>query len=417
MELLKNWFGKRGVEYHEIQYDIKNIGNMIAPEKLSHANSFVLANSVSELFFPVDFCADRVSKVIFKIAKASGKIVENTELNRFVSDGMNPLFSHADLVYNYVFSLLADGNAINYIKAPETLGGATANNITRWDVLQPNLVEIKEAKKVSLLTAASLTDFIQSAKYQEASDVITALDVNRMFLSNLTAIRRPAYQCLSQGLLWKANKSVDTLLACYSARYNVYANNGMAGILAKKQAPANGGAFEAAIMEGSKRDEILKDINERNGLTGRKNLWGISGVPVEFVKTIASISELMPFEETLESSVKIAAAFQIPSIIVPQKDNPTFNNVAAAEKSVWENSLLSLTNTVADDLTRMFRLDKIGYKIVADTSSVSALVANEKDNQELIKLELENIDKIKQINPDADVTELVNNIMLRYEQR
>jgi len=115
--------------------------------------------------------------------------------------------------------------------------------------------------------------------------------------------------------------------------------------------------------------------------------------------------------------VKIAAAFQIPSILVPQKDNPTFNNVAAAEKSVWENSLLSLTNTVADDLTRMFKLDKIGYKIVADTSSVSALVANEKENQELIKLELENIDKIKQINPDADVTELVNNIMLRYEQR
>ena len=51
---------------------------------------------------------------------------------------------------------------------------------------------------------------------------------------------------------------------------------------------------EAAIMDGSKRDEIINDINERNGLTGSRNIWGISGIPIEFVKTLATINELMP---------------------------------------------------------------------------------------------------------------------------
>ena len=198
----------------------------------------------------------------------------------------------------------------------------------------------------------------------------------------------------------------------------MYANNGAAGYLAKKgTSGAAGEAMAAAMGEDNKREEILKDINSRNGVTGKRNLWGISGVPIEFVKTLATISELLPFEETLESSIKIASAFQIPPVLVPRKDQSTFDNQAAAEKSVWENALLSQCQTVCDNLTKLFQLNKAKAKIMFDASNVSALVANEKDNEELIRLQLDNIAKVREIAPGANIDSMINDIIKKYETR
>ena len=264
----------------------------------------------------------------------------------------------------------------------------------------------------------SVTEFVKRARYCELGAKDKNLDLTKLFIDNASMIRRPNYQSLSQGLLCKANKSIDTLLAVYSARYNVYANNGAAGYLAKKgTSGAAGEAMAAAMGEDNKREEILKDINSRNGVTGKRNLWGISGVPIEFVKTLATISELLPFEETLESSIKIASAFQIPPVLVPRKDQSTFDNQAAAEKSVWENALLSQCQTVCDNLTKLFQLNKAKAKIMFDVSNVSALVANEKDNEELIRLQLENIAKVREIAPGANIDSMINEIIKKYETR
>ena len=271
---------------------------------------------------------------------------------------------------------------------------------------------------IPVLDVKSVTEFVKRARYCELGAKDKNLDLTKLFIDNASMIRRPNYQSLSQGLLCKANKSIDTLLAVYSARYNVYANNGAAGYLAKKgTSGAAGEAMAAAIGEDNKRDEILKDINSRNGVTGKRNLWGISGVPVEFVKTLATISELLPFEETLESSIKIASAFQIPPVLVPRKDQSTFDNQASAEKSVWENALLSQCQTVCDNLTKLFQLKKAKAKIMFDASNVSALVANEKDNEELIKLQLENIAKMREIAPNANIDNMINDIIKKYETR
>ena len=121
MELLKNWFGKKGIEYHEQQWDVKSIGKLVVPETLTHKNAFLLANSVPELFFPVDFVADRVSKVRYYIADLKGTELPNSELNRFLGD-INPLFSFADMVYNYAFSLNSDGNGYHYLSFATAMG-------------------------------------------------------------------------------------------------------------------------------------------------------------------------------------------------------------------------------------------------------------------------------------------------------
>jgi hypothetical protein len=83
----------------------------------------------------------------------------------------------------------------------------------------------------------------------------------------------------------------------------------------------------------------------------------------------------MPFEETLEDAIKIAATYQIPSVLVARKDQSTFNNQKEAERSVWENALMSIVDTVASYFTKAWMLE--GVHIRADYSTVSALTENE----------------------------------------
>lgn len=411
-ETVKYWFGKQGGEVYDLSeaYDIKNIGNIIIPEKLTDKNCFTLANSVSELFFPVDFYADRISKLRFFIANLSGKEIASSNLNRLISDDINPLYSFSDLVYQYVFSLLADGNAISYLGVPSAYATISPASIERWDVLQPNMVQLDEYNNLSSLNISHWNEAIKKAKYNENGIKSQDLDVSKLVIHNYSTRRKAQSLVLAKSPLWSANKSIDTLLSVYSARYNVYANNGAAGYLAKKNKKDE--SFEEIALSGNQRDKILSDINNRNGLTGRRNIWGISGVPIEFVKTLATIAELAPLEETLENAIKIASIFQIPPVLVPRKDQSTFANQNTAEVTVWENGLLNMAHTVCGNLTKMFGITNA--KIMFDTSDVSALQANEAEGEALITKKLSNLEKIKQLNPEVDITGPVNEIFTEY---
>ena len=386
---IKYWFGQRGTEVYDMDewYEVKNIGNIVIPEKLSDKNCFSLANSVSELFFPCDFYADRISKLRFFIANKAGKEIINSDQKRLISDEINPLFSFSDLIYQYVFSLLADGNAISYLTVPSIYQTISPNTVARWDVLQPDLLQLDEYTNLSILNVTRWNDLIKRARYDENGIKGQELNVNNLVIQNYSTRRKSNSLVLAKSPLWAANKSIDTLLSVYSARYNVYANNGAAGYLAKKN-NSKGENFEEVIMDGNKRDDILKDINNRNGITGRRNIWGISGTPIEFVKTLATISELLPLEETLENAIKVAAIFQIPAVLVPRKDQSTFSNQQTAEVTVWENGLLSMAETVCTNLTRMFGMTNT--QVMFDASSVSALQANEIEGEDLLSKQLTN---------------------------
>lgn len=414
-ETVKYWFGRQGGEVYDTQqdYDITSIGNIIIPEKLTDNNSFTLANSVAEIFFPVDFYADRISKLRFYIANKAGKEIQSTELNRLVSNQINPLFTFSDLVYQYVFSLLADGNAINYLGVPKLYDTISPSTVERWDVLQPNMVRLSEYNNLSILNVSTWNEVIKQAKYDENGLKSQELDVNKLVIQNYSTRRKSNSLALAKSPLFGANKSIDTLLTVYSARYNVYANNGAAGYLAKKSQKNE--TFEEIALKGDQRDKIIADINNKNGITGRRNIWGISGVPIEFVNTLASISELAPLEETVENAIKIAAVFQIPSVLVPRKDQSTFSNQLTAEVTVWENGLLNMAGTVCENLTKMFGITNA--KIMFDTSDVSALKSNEREEENLIAQKLSNLEKIKAMVPETDITWSVNDIFKAYETK
>ena len=80
----------------EDDWTMKKIGNIRVPETFKNSNAFILANSIPEINFPIDFIADRISKLRFFIADKNGNELSNTELTRLITD-INPLYSFSDL--------------------------------------------------------------------------------------------------------------------------------------------------------------------------------------------------------------------------------------------------------------------------------------------------------------------------------
>lgn len=257
------------VEQKNDDYDITSIGNIKLPEKLTDENAFLLANSVAEIFFPIDFYADRISKLRFFIANKNGKEVVGSELNRLFN--INPLYKFSDLIYQYVFSLLSDGNAVTYRNKPSIYSEQkiTANNLSRVDILVPGMYSFNEYSSINILELNNYNEALKNVEYTSGSKIVRINNPEFIQIDNYNLIKKTGSVILSKSPLFECNKSIDTLLSVYSARYNVYANNGAAGYLAKKQSASNQ-SIEAQIAEtGNKRDEILKDINNRNGLTGK----------------------------------------------------------------------------------------------------------------------------------------------------
>ena len=399
----------------EYNYTYEKIGKLKVPESLTDNNAFTLASTVSELYFPIDFIADRISKLRYYIADINDKEVVNTELNRFIND-INPFYSLSELIYQYIFSYLADGNGIVYAVKPNVFSKSqlSVNNISRVDVLNPNNLAVKEYNNKSFLNIKTYSDLIKEVKYYDnvVGNNSNVLAHENIFIRPFNAnIKKDNSLLFSKSSLIAANKSIDTLLSVYSARYNVYANNGCAGYLAKKTITATGNTIEEIMNDTNTRDNIIKDITNRNGLTGQRNLWGISGIPLELVKTIASINELMPFEETLEDSIKIAAIYQIPPGLVPRQSQSTYNNQAADERKVWENSLLSIVDIVCNDFTKIFMLNTVKYKLKADVSNVSVLNENKKEILTNEQMKLNNLKLMKELDPSIDISNELNNIL------
>lgn len=381
--------------------DIENIGTIDKPLTLSDSNAFVLANTVSEVFFPIDFLADRASKIRYYVANSRGKEDKSNDLNRLIK-APNPFQGFGDYVYQYVFNMLSDGNTVVYKGIPTALSTVTFANLSRLDVLNPAFLTVDENRNMSRLTSSSLTSIIRKAEYTENNGGKLLLVNDQLSIANIDTNLRSNSLLFAKSPLYKAERAINTLLAAYSARYNVFANNGAAGYLVKRSFTENG---IAAAVNTANRDAIMKDINDRHGLTGKKNLYGVSSIPLEFINTLITIKDLMPFDECLEDAIQIGGVYQLPPNLLPRKDQAKYENQKEAEISVWENAIFSIVDTFCKNTTKDMMLDKMGYSIQPDYSSVSVLNLNQSTIEDIKAKKLANLKTAKEVaaetNPDA----------------
>ena len=79
---------------------------------------------------------------------------------------------------------------------------------------------------------------------------------------------------------------------------------------------------------------------------------------------------------------------------------------------------MSIVETFCQNYTKNTGLDKLGYFVKPDYSTVSALKANEKTIEEINKIKIENLSKMKEISPERqqEIDKEVEKILQSYNK-
>jgi hypothetical protein len=120
----------------------------------------------------------------------------------------------------------------------------------------------------------------------------------------------------------------------------------------------------------------------------------MSSVPLQFIKTLGTIKELEPFDETLENAIKIAGIFGVNKELLPKKDNATFSNQTIAEKSFWQNVIKAFANDTAKSLNKIYYLPD-NWTFMPNFTGIEALQEDKKAGLEADGLFIDNLDKLK----------------------
>ena len=374
-----------------ISYFNQVLGSLNSGKLITYRDStpYELACNVAEMFIPVDAIADRAASVDYDLVyEKTGELYEAKGNLKRLIDKPNPFDQLADIVYKDVFSKFSDGNGYVYTKTPESLKNPTIDNISNIWVLKPNVTKPVFLKYIAnpflLKDKKDLIEYYKTffmIKHQiepryVVHSTVLGLDENGCGISPFTRVER----------------NINNILAVYHARYNVYAKNGNGGILSK--APSVSGSSLQEAVDPITRDAMLADLQSRNGIVGDKNFIGISSIPLQFIKTLGTIQELQPFEETESNAVTIAGIFGVDAELIPRKGSSTFTNKNDAEKALWQNVVKSVCEDEAKILTQAYYLPE-GVVFRPNFSKVEALQEDKKTAYEADGLLIDNLDKLK----------------------
>lgn len=374
-------------------------------EKFDPSRAYKLATTLAEIYIPIDAIADRVASINFRlIKKSTGEEYEPTGNLKRLIEQPNPVDRFNDLVYKSVFSDYSVGESFIYTKIPDRLVTPTADNIQNVWVLNPEFTKAKLRKEVP--NPFSIKDREELIEYYKTFFLVNH-NISPKYITH-RAISGLDEKFNAVSPLCKSARNINNLLAVYQARYNVYAKNGNGGILSRDSKKM--GDLQEAV-DPVQREAIVQDLNNRNGITGNKNFIGISAIPLKFIKTLGTISELMPFEETEADMVTIGATMGVNKYLLPLKEGTTFTNQTDAEKQIWQNVIKGLGDDKAKDLTKAFALPE-GVIFEADYSHIEALQEDKKTALESDSLLIDNLAKLTEAG--QDVKQAYDNITEKY---
>lgn len=348
-----------------------------------------LFNNVPEVFWPIDFIASRIAGADFVLKKVKDDTVvwqNGSGVGKYVNSILtrpNAFMSFREIVYQHFVYRFTTGNAYMRAAMAENLKDASKY---MWCT---NYWELP-ADKVQMETFDRNVRLFDIAMKEEV------IDYYRLNYGTYGMMRIPTWQVWhdrdgmpkwsttndalkSESRLSAQSKPISNLIAVYEARNVIYVKRGGIGFLTNLKKDDTGNV----ALTDSEKKELLEEHFKNYGLKKGQYPYGFSNSPLSFVRTNLSISELQPFDETLYDAITIAAAFGIPSVLVPRKDQSTFSNQATAEKTVYSGTVIPLAKQFCKDFTSFLGLEEKGYYIDCDFSRVDCLQTGMKEAEEV----------------------------------
>ena len=343
-------------------------------------NYLGMFESIPEVFFPIDYIASRIAGAQFVVKKVKDDSVvwRNKPMNQILSEP-NCLMSFRELVYLHFVYRFATGNS--YIRA--AMSDSFENSLkyewcSNYWVLPSDRVNIrKPTLEVPLFGIAEKKDLISDFEVLVGGSTLH-IPQWQVWHDRDGAISTTNY-LKSNSRLKSQTKPISNLIAVYEARNVIYVKRGGLGFLVNEQSDQSG----SVALKPEEAKELLTQHYEKYGLKGYQLPYGFSNTPLSFVRTNLSINELMPFDETLADAISIAGAYGIPAVLVPRKDQSTFSNQSAAEKSVYSSQIIPLTKQFCKDFTKFLGLEQKEMYLDCDFSFVDCLQEGMKEAEEV----------------------------------
>lgn len=366
-------------------------------------NNFIeMFKTIPEVFWPIDFIAKRISEAHFDLKRDKDDSL--VWCNRLNADAIlkspNPVMSFRELVYQHFVYKLATGNGFWRAAMPDTI----TEDATKfqwcsayWSIPSTMIDVLPDlrANKVPMFGVATANDLIKGYVLKDGERAYYNIPTWQIWhdRDGIPETRRMAGYMKAPSRLMAVKRPIANLLAVYEARNVIYIKRGALGFIVSQKQDMAG----TAALEPEEKEALEKSFAERHGVADGKSPYVITDVPVNFVKTSNSIADLQPFDETLEDTIKIASVYGIPAVLVPRKDQSTFSNQDAAEKSVYTSVIIPMAKRFCDELTRFIGLDKKGLYLDCDFSDVACLQAGLREGEivkkmvnERCKVEFEN---------------------------
>lgn len=399
MNIIKKLFSPKGVDKSDNQVQnvvegtdiVRNSARyfeeLLHPYVATH-NYLELFKSVPEVFWPIDYIATRIAGARFELkrVKDDSLVWYNKSINKLLSNP-NCLMGWQEMVYQHFVYKLCTGNAYLRANLPSTY-----TNERRWRwcdnywTLPADYVRPIPMRNVPLFGIAELEDILEHYRL-EMSNALNGwenIPVCQIWHDRDGAVEYTSGPMFlkSHSRLSSLNKPISNLIAVYEARNIIYVKRGAIGFIVSQKQDQTG----SVALTAKEKQELRKEINEKYGLGEQQSPYGVTDVPISFVRTNLSITELQPFDETLADAITIASAYGIPAVLVPRKDQSTFSNQATAEKSVYCGMVIPMAKKFCADLTSFLGLDQDGLYLDCNFNDVDCLQQGLKEAEEVKKL-------------------------------
>lgn len=125
----------------------------------------------------------------------------------------------------------------------------------------------------------------------------------------------------------------------------------------------------------------------------------ITSASVTYTQMGLSASDLKLIESGVLTDRQLCNAFGVSSRLFNDPANSTFNNVKEARKDMYTNAVVPALNKLLEDINREWlkqwsEKDNKNYSLQLDTSSVEALQADQKEEADKDKAEMEGVNVI-----------------------
>lgn len=374
-----------GVDELRYQQILSMLEGLVHPTVVGN-NFLEMFKTIPEVFWPIDYIAKRISEAHYDL-----KRIKDDSLvwcNRLNVDQIlkepNPVMSWREIVYQHFVFKLATGNAFLRAAMADTftvdaLKCQYCSNYWELPAHKVSVVPMEYGYGVPVFGIATKEELIKGYKlemepYHDLIIPYYQVWHDRDGMPEFT--KRKTFMKADSRLL-SSKRPIANLIAVYEARNVIYVKRGGLGFVVAQKQDDTG----TIALDPNEKKELRKEIDGNYGVGEGKSPYGITDIPINFVRTNLSIQELMPFEETLEDAIKIAGAFGIPAVLVPRKDQATFSNQESAEQSVYYATIIPAAKAFCQSLTTFLGLDQKGYYLDCDFSDVACLQVGQKDKE------------------------------------